>query len=112
VICEGKREKFKPIPVIIQGNKLSYPGPRVTYRLTLNPGKKPKQIDAATIDVGPMPWRLKWGGVYRLEGDVLTVCYQYEGSSRERPNDFNPAGTGLLCTFVRKKRGAAERPAR
>jgi uncharacterized protein (TIGR03067 family) len=70
-VIRGSRLKF-----VVGGKTIS------EWQITLDAGKKPKQFD--------LHWRAGSGqgvsplGIYRLQGDVLTVCFDDE----TRPTDF------------------------
>ena len=68
-----------------------------TYRYTLDIEKQPKVIDLTLLNNG-----IKLNGIYRLEGDSLTVCM----SAGERPKDFEarPDQFRILAEFRRESR--------
>jgi uncharacterized protein (TIGR03067 family) len=57
--------------------------------ITLDPTKTPKEIDMKFLD-GPHKDAVG-KGIYRLEGDTLTICRGLE-PQQERPKDFKTAG--------------------
>src|SRR5262249_36972716 len=60
----------------------------------LAPAKSPKTIDVTVTD-GPNKGAVMLG-IYEIDGDTLTVCFDEEG--KKRPTEFkSPAGSG---TFV------------
>ena len=65
-----------------------------TYRFTLDPDRIPNTIDLTLLNTG-----LELRGIYKLEGDVLTIC---EGL--ERPKDFEKSETNSPRTFHRESR--------
>jgi uncharacterized protein (TIGR03067 family) len=65
--------------------------------LSLNPSKKPKQMNLKDADE-PNNTVL---GIYRIDGDTLHFAFS-QGNATERPIDFNPY-RGLLV-LKRKKR--------
>jgi len=79
----------------------------VTYRdfasnarstIEIDPSKDPKSIDL-TFRGEKEPAR----GIYKLEGDTLTVCYGTAGG--ERPKEFKTTQeTGLLVVWKREKK--------
>ncbi len=68
---------------------MSYLG-RMTY--TLDPQRKPGEIDMKAGPAGGKALR----GIYRLKGDILTICY--DDSDRMRPATFadNKVSEGLI----------------
>lgn len=67
----------------------------VTGTFTLDPGANPPRIDITNdeIDCTPIGKPIQypagtWPGIYKLDGDVLTVCFQ-TGSHPQRPADFH-----------------------
>jgi uncharacterized protein (TIGR03067 family) len=75
------------IPYSFEGNKLITVGPgnvRVLIEYRLDPTKSPKQIDQLFTGGVIGPWIAK--GIYKLEGDTLTICYG--GRNVARPTEF------------------------
>lgn len=76
-----------------------------SLKFTLNPSKKPKWIDfdfdAAGIDTG-----VEMKGIYKLEGDALTICVisgATSGQPAERPTEFKANKQKHHTLFVMKK---------
>ena len=55
-----------------------------TYRFSIDPERNPPEIDLASLNTG-----VALKGIYRLEGDDLTVCY-----GLERPRGFDDGSEG------------------
>ncbi len=64
------------------------------YRFTLDPDQTPKTIDLTMLNTG-----LELRGIYKLEGDTLTIC---EGL--ERPKNFEKGESQFPRTFHRESR--------
>ena len=80
-------EDGRIIPYTFEGNKLITVGPgdvRVEIEYRLDPTKSPKQIDQRFAGGVIGPWIAK--GIYKLEGDTLTICYG--GRDVARPTEF------------------------
>jgi uncharacterized protein (TIGR03067 family) len=56
----------------------------VEVSLTIDPAKSPKQIDMRGTPPGQKPQTAS--GIYKLEGDTLTICY--DPSGKNRPTEF------------------------
>jgi RNA polymerase sigma factor (sigma-70 family) len=65
-----------------------------TFRYTLDPGKSPKTIDLTSLNTG-----LSLQGIYKLDGDTLTIRYGHE-----RPGRFATPPSDLQFVFQRDSR--------
>src|SRR5579862_7003132 len=71
----------------------------VTFNLKLDPAKKPKAIDM-TISDGPDKGKVE-PGIYKFEGDKLTLCTEDQG--KERPTTFaTKEGTTISLIVLQK----------
>ena len=71
--------------------------------LTLDPSKSPKRIDFQHQE-GQLRDK-KWEGIYKLDGDKLTLYYTEADSGKERPHEFatQNGASRLLIVVERKK---------
>jgi RNA polymerase sigma factor (sigma-70 family) len=69
-----------------------------TYRFTLTPDQTPKTIDLTLLNTD-----LELHGIYKLEGDTLTICH-----GLERPKSFEVNPTQLPLVFQRETRTPAQ----
>jgi uncharacterized protein (TIGR03067 family) len=90
------------VTATIKGDRMVYSA-RDVWELTLDAKASPKRIDSkgAVPNVG----NYLFLGVYRLEGDKLTICCrEAQGGKGKRPADFDPAQRGVwLQVFERIK---------
>jgi uncharacterized protein (TIGR03067 family) len=80
-------QEGRVIPYTFEGNKLITVGPfdaKVEIEYRLDPSKNPKQIDQRFTGGALGPWIAK--GIYKIEGETLTICYG--GPNVARPTDF------------------------
>jgi uncharacterized protein (TIGR03067 family) len=96
--------------IIIRGTHLQFPTPEDSWTIALDPTKTPKWFDYQ----GNIP-RLNYDllssnadvinrGIYRLEGDTLTICTVPGGGKQYRPKNFeSKGGTVHLQIYKRQK---------
>lgn len=82
----------------VQGGKWMRPGVGNEASFTLDPSKTPRQIDLIEREN-----QMKLVGIYRIEGDTLTVCGA-EGNGAERPTEFAAGPNRILLEFRREKK--------
>jgi RNA polymerase sigma factor (sigma-70 family) len=90
--------------LVFMGDKVSFEGLRVfqgPYRL--DPSKSPKEIDLGPF--GGLAGGKIWRGVYALEGDRLTLCYDNSGGPRSASLKSKP-GTNQWRIVLRRERAA------
>jgi uncharacterized protein (TIGR03067 family) len=99
-------EAIKGVLVTHEGDKFSFTGSasgsgamKGTFKLDAT--KKPKAVDRMPAD-GPQKGKTL-PGIYRLEGDTLTICVSVEG--KDRPTEFatKPNSGLVLAVFKREK---------
>src|SRR5205823_14159716 len=75
-------------------------------QLRLAPGKSPKELDWTVLD-GPDKGEGRQG-VYKLDGDTLTICVaEPGGDGADRPKEFK-AGKGLALLVLERVKNEKE----
>jgi uncharacterized protein (TIGR03067 family) len=93
--------------VIFRKNDLTLPaGPSEQFLIaySIDETKKPATIDLSIKD-GPVK-EGKSGGILKIEGDTLTLCYCFEGSAR--PEKFESTEDNGAHLFVLKRKTAMD----
>jgi uncharacterized protein (TIGR03067 family) len=92
--------------VTISGDRLTYilgGRPTYVYAMTLDVSKKPRALDIKGLSLGVE--KTTFWGIYRLEGDTLTIWSRMGSTADARPTDFNETLPGLYFeVFQRRKR--------
>jgi RNA polymerase sigma factor (sigma-70 family) len=110
-----KLEHFQTIRLVIQGDRATLgrnEGHDETGSVKLDPTKQPKAIDLnLTPYGGPADQVLTSPGIYKLEGDKLTICYApHLDAGQLRPTEFETAKEGgRLWVLVRSAEEKAAR---
>jgi uncharacterized protein (TIGR03067 family) len=105
----GKPVTTAAIRVVIAGDRLRYgAAPGVDeWALTLDATKKPKVLDFKSVSPGGKTF---WG-VYRLEGDTLTIWSRAGDNEALRPKDYGE-GAGVCVEVFKRSGGSAVAPVR
>ena len=95
-------EEAKKMKVVIAGDKLTISmgeGQSETAGIKVDPSKTPAWIDI--IPPGNPGKDEPVAGIYKLEGDTLTICFN-KGESKEHPKDFSGEHTSVLTLKLQK----------
>jgi RNA polymerase sigma factor (sigma-70 family) len=90
-------EQIKKQKFVFKGDKFIA---KVECTYTIDPGKKPKEIDLQ-VNEGPEQERGTWKGIYDLQGDELVLCMALP--NQDRPTQF-ASKEGELTTLMKFKR--------
>jgi uncharacterized protein (TIGR03067 family) len=70
------------------------------YSISMDPKKKVFDFTgAAGINKG-----LVYRGLYRLEGDTITLCYRQSAAESDRPKTFDSAKEGVVISVYKRKK--------
>jgi len=100
---EAPKDSLQGDELLIKGSQYTMKTGKDTYRgsLKLDPGQKPKQIDATFIDDQGKE-QGKALGIYELSGDRLRICWRHKG---ERPATFaSPPDSGVRLMELKRDR--------
>ena len=92
------REAIKGATLIFEGDHYGLKGGKEEYRgsFKLNQRANPKQIDTTFVDVDDRE-KGRAQGIYKLEGDRLTICWREGGKGRPKAFTSEPdSGTRLI----------------
>jgi len=79
---DEEAKQMKMLKFVFKGDKLTA---KTESEYSIDPGKKPKEIDLKVND-GPQNERGTWKGIYELKGDQLTLCLALPDENR--PSEF------------------------
>lgn len=109
IVVQAEREgqpldRIKGNSLIVKDNQFTVDakGAELKGDLTLDAGKSPRRIDFQHQE--GMLRDKKWEGIYKLEGDKLTLCYSESDSGKERPSAFaTQSGSKRLLIVLERK---------
>jgi uncharacterized protein (TIGR03067 family) len=83
-------------PLVVKGDTWTRPsGEQLTFKI--DPAKNPKELDVIQSGTGAT-----WRGIYKIEGDTLTVC-RSQGANLDRPKEFKGGKGVALMVYKRLK---------
>lgn len=95
---KGAQFKFdKNTLTIVPPDDLGEGFPKQTLRFTVNPQTNPKSIDTTNLDGAEKGWTS--AGIYKIEGDTLTVCIP-TARGLGRPMNFEPKEGSKLAVYT------------
>jgi uncharacterized protein (TIGR03067 family) len=93
-----------PALIVIKDDRLEYQtgGKPTVWALTVDARKKPKVFDIRGLSDGVTSF-VYWG-IYRLEGDTLTVCSRMGGPETGRPTDFDASRPKFYLEIFKRRK--------
>ena len=95
-------DEFKNRSVVFKGEKMTFlykDKERGTASLKIDPSKSPAQIDTTNEDGPAKGLGLK--GIYKFDGDTLTLCFVLP--SKDRPTEFaSKPGSGTVLSVHKR----------
>ena len=92
------------VTVVIAGSTLKYlvnGMVRTEWAITLDATKDPRVLDRTRIGGATKGVVLR--GIYRLDGDTLTICYRQRVGEAERPTSFAGSGIGVWVHVMKRQ---------
>ncbi len=90
-------EELERENVVVKGDLFTFTHTKVEMvTFILDPKASPARIDFTKI--GPPKQGAEMLGIYKLEGNKLTIIASFDGD--ERPKNFKSADGPRICTFV------------
>jgi uncharacterized protein (TIGR03067 family) len=86
--------QYKGLKVVVKGTEWTPPRGKLMFTFTIDPTKKPKQLDLE-VKGGST-----WQGIYKIEGDTLTFCRSHAAGG-ERPKEFK-GGEGVFLMVCKR----------
>jgi uncharacterized protein (TIGR03067 family) len=99
---KGDKDKNAKQKLVIKGDQwiLTVPQGETQWTIKIDASKDPKWIDITRNDKK----EIEFQGIYKLEGDTLSVCRIITASKRDRPKEFKTtAESGQLLVWKRVK---------
>jgi len=89
------------LKVEIKGNKIiaNFSGKPDEATLTLDASKKPMWLDITSKKDKP---EVDYG-IFKLDGDTLTICAAEKGVAKDRPTEFKATGNIMIMTLKKQK---------
>ena len=103
-VIAGRVFPVTAVTMIIDGDRMTdtLAGTRQnTWTIRLDAGKTPKVFDIEMTTEGVKG--TTFVGIYRLEGDTLTLCSRWSKAEKDRPKDFDGSKRGVWLEVFRRR---------